>query len=453
MKPPLLLRAVAVTMFVFPASMVIAPLGALGYVSMLLALLLTVLWFGSSILGLHDPIASRHPARVAMAILVLVSCLSYGAFVLGLTIPVTGVAQLSADRWLLLICASVGLVLVTSETVRSLDDAMVLVRAMLAGGAFCAVVAIIQFTVRLNPMTWVQTVMVGFVDNGGTTSFQDRGLLVRVAGSTAHPIELAVVMAMLLPLSVWRALYDKEGRKWIHWTITVLLLIGNSTTVSRTGVMTLAVAALVFIPFLPRLARRWALVASPAAIAVLFLTTPGLIATLAGSFTAGDADPSITNRLDNYPRVAQMVAERPFLGTGPGTYLPDSAIYILDNEYLRSAVEMGLIGAAAIAIYLIAPALFGIIAAQYARNEKLRSFAAAAAAGCTVAAVSSGTFDSLSFPVVSLLLPIMVGLVGSAWILVKHEGLTPAFSGHVRPERLHPPIPLLAATTRGSLKG
>ena len=35
----------------------------------------------------------------------------------------------------------------------------------------------------------------------------------RVAGTTLHPIELGVVSAMLLPLAIWRALYDGQGRK------------------------------------------------------------------------------------------------------------------------------------------------------------------------------------------------------------------------------------------------
>ena len=44
--------------------------------------------------------------------------------------------------------------------------------------------------------------MVGLVENGNASAFQSRGALMRVAGTTLHPIELAVVTAMLLPLSV-----------------------------------------------------------------------------------------------------------------------------------------------------------------------------------------------------------------------------------------------------------
>ncbi|WP_344318437.1 hypothetical protein, partial [Acrocarpospora pleiomorpha] len=196
-------------------------------------------------------------------------------------------AQAAADRWLILILASGGIVLVTTEAVRSINNAMSLVRAILAGALFCCLVALVQFVFRVNPMLWIQDAMLGFTDNGGNTAFQVRGFLTRVAGSTFHSIELAVVCAMLLPLSIWRAIYDPRGRKWIHWGGTALLVVAIASTVSRSGVLGLAIGMAVFIPFLPKVARRWAVLAAPAAMAALFVAIPGLVGTLMSSFTAG----------------------------------------------------------------------------------------------------------------------------------------------------------------------
>lgn len=423
----ILLRAIAVAVFVFPASMVIVPLGGIGYVSLILALVLCAVWVGSALLGLHDPIPIRHPARVALGFILVVTCFSYGARALGLTGHRTMAGQAGADRWLILLLAGIAVAMVTAEVVRTMDDALVLCRALLAGAFFCCVVALIQFAFRIDPMQWVQIVMVGFTDNGGATAFQSRGLLMRVAGSTFHPIELGVVSAMLLPLSVWRALYDPAGWKPFHWMGTLLLVFAVAASVSRSAVLGLLVAVVVAVPFLPSLARTWAVIVVPFAVAALFVGVPGLIATLFGSITAGTSDPSISTRLDDYPQVEMLVSQFPFTGSGPGTYLPTNALEILDNQYLLSAVEMGLPGAVAVALYLTVPGVFALMAARCTAVPALRALAGAVAAAGLVAAVASATFDSFAFPVFSLLYPFFIGLSGAVWLAVKRErGMMPS---------------------------
>lgn len=424
--PPWLLRACAVTLLVLPADQVFAPLGATGYLGMILALVIAVFWLGSLLFGLHDPVARRAPVRVAIAVLLLASCISYVIYMTGRSIPVTPVAQSSAERWLLLLLAGAGLSLTIIDSVRSLADVMVLVRALTTGALFCGVVAIVQFITRWNPVDLIRGAMLGFENNGGSTAFQDRGGLMRVAGTTFHPIELAVITAMLLPLAIWRALYEertsgRRGRTVYLWSIPVVLLVANAATVSRTGLIALLLVAVLFVGFLPVIARRWAVVAIPAAVAGLFLTTPGLVGSLTGSVFAGTTDTSIVNRLDNYPRVAQLVAEHPWFGSGPGTYLPERAKFILDNEYLSAAICLGLVGGACVVFYFALPAFFGFVAAQAAVEPGLRCLAGAVATACAIAAVCSATFDSLAFPVFALLYPFTLGIAGSVWILVKQE--------------------------------
>ncbi|NQX28598.1 O-antigen ligase family protein [Microbacteriaceae bacterium VKM Ac-2854] len=424
--PPWLLRACAVTLLALPADQVFAPLGATGYVGMVLALVISVFWLGSVLFGLHDPVARRNPMRVAIALLLVASCVSYVLFMTGHTIPHTAVAQSAAERWLLLLLAGAGVSLTIMDSVRTLEHAMVLVRALTNGAMFCGVVAIVQFVTRWNPVDLIRGAMIGFENNGGSTAFQDRGGLMRVAGTTFHPIELAVISAMLLPLALWRALYEKRtpgkraGTVYV-WSIPIVLLIANAATVSRSGLIALLMIAVLFVGFLPVVARRWAVVAIPAAVAGLFLTTPGLVSSLTGSVFAGTTDTSIVNRLDNYPRVAKLVAEHPWFGTGPATYMPVNAKFILDNEYLSAAICLGLVGGACLVAYFALPALFGFVAAQAAVEPRLRCLAGAVATACAIAAVCSATFDSLAFPVFALLHPFVLGIAGSVWILVKQE--------------------------------
>lgn len=420
-RPPALLQATALACFILPANMILQPLGAAGFVAHILALLVFALWLASVAFGLHRTLESGHPGRIALGAMLFVSCLSYAAMYVGISGPSTETTRASADRWMLLMVASAGIILVTTESVRTVDSAMILVRALLRGAVFCSVVAAIQFVTHYDPMVWVQGIMPGFHDNGGNQAFQQRGNFLRVAGSTFHPIELGVLASMLVPLSLWRALYDRTGPKWTHWAGTGLLVFAIAATVSRSGMVGIITVAIVFLPFLPSQARQWSLLAFMGVIMALFVAVPGLMATLFGTATAGTADTSITARLEDYPRVEAMVSARPWTGIGPGAYLTRNAIEVLDNQYLKTIVEMGIPGFIAILAYTVVPGVAAWIAAFYAKEERLKTLAGAVAAACLVAAPAAAAFDALGFPVFALVYPFCVGFSGSVWLMVTNE--------------------------------
>lgn len=419
---PLLLRVTAFSLFFFPSSMVIKDIGAAGTVPMLLSCLLFAFWLASWIWRLHDPVRVRYPGRLAGAIFVLGIIASYIALYGGWSGSSSPTGLAAADRWIILGFASLGLIVVAAESVRSIADMMQLMRWLLAGAFFCGLVGLVQFTLHVNPMEWVQLAMPGFSYNGGDTPFQARGNLLRVAGSTFHSIEFGVVSAMVLPLSIWRALYDPKGKRWFHWLQTSLLVFAVAATVSRSGTLAAVVAVAVLLPFLPRLARRRTLAVLPFVIVALFLAVPGFVGTLTEALGADTSDPSIATRVNNYPRVARMIDERPWFGVGPGNYTAHGALEILDNQYLNSIVSMGVIGVVCVFIYLVLPGVAALHSARHAVSPALRCLAGASAAGLFVAAVCSVTFDSLSFPTFALLFPLLVGLSGAVWILVKSEG-------------------------------
>lgn len=418
---PLLLRLTAFSIFFFPSSMVIKDIGAAGTVPMILSCLLFVFWLASWIWRLHDPVNVRHPGRLAGGIFVLGIIASYTALYGGWTGEATNTGLAAADRWLILAFASLGLILVAAESVKSMADAMQLLRWLLAGAFFCGIVGLIQFTLRINPMEWVQLAMPGFTYNGGDTPFQARGNLVRVAGSTFHSIEFGVVSAMLLPLSIWRALYDPKGQRWFHWLQTGLLVFAVAATVSRSGTLASVVAIAVLLPFLPRIARQWTVTVLPFVVIALFVAVPGFVGTITDALGADTSDPSIATRVNNYPRVAQLIDAKPWFGVGPGNYTVQNALEILDNQYLNSVVSMGIVGIVCVFIYLVFPGVAALHSARHALSPALRCLAGASAAGLFVAAVCSVTFDSLSFPTFALSYPLLVGLSGAIWILVKNE--------------------------------
>ena len=420
-RPPVVLGVVLLATLVLPSYMVLPAFGASGSVGQLFALGVFALWLMASALGLHNPLQYGHPGRAAMLFWVLASCASYAAMFAGFSGANDEAGRAAADRWLILVAAGAGVTLATAETVRTIEGVKYVCRWVMAGAAFCCVVALVQFSLRINPMEWVASLMMGFKDNGSGTAFQSREAFMRVAGTTMHPIELGVICSMLLPLSAWWGLFDTAVRWWLRAALPVLLFAGNVITVSRTGLIGLAVAAAILVPYLPVLARRWAVVFIPLAAVSMFLFVPGMVSTFFSSATAGASDASITYRTDDYPLAWQLFFERPWLGLGPGTWIPADAKDIFDNQYLLTVATMGGIGLVALLSYFLAPLFASLTAAHHTQTAEIRSLGGAVGAALLVAAVSAGTFDALSFQTFALICPFFVGLSGVVWLIVKKQ--------------------------------
>ena len=434
-RPPTALKLLLLAVLVMPAYMVLPAFGASGTVGQLLAVAIFLLWLVASGFGLHDPLPFGHPGRAALLFWIIASCASYAAMFAGFSGSNDDVGRSAAGRWLILVLAGAGITLLTTEAVRTIAAVKSITRWVMAGAAFCCVVALIQFTLKINPMEWVTSLMVGFQDNGSGTAFQSREAFMRVAGTTMHPIELGVVCSMLLPLSVWWGLFDSRVRTWVRFSLPVLLFIGNIITVSRTALTGLAVAAMILIPYLPRLAKQWALVAVPCGVASMFLFVPGIVSTFFISATAGSSDPSITYRTEDYPLAWQLFFERPWLGLGPGTWIPADPKNIFDNQYLLTVATMGGIGLAALLAYFLTPFFASLTAAHHSASQELRVLGGAVGAAMLVAAVSAGAFDAMSFQTFALICPFFVGLSGVVWLLVKEQISAPPQAAESSPTR------------------
>lgn len=418
-RAPWLLLMTAAAMFVFPSNMILGPLGASGYVAMVLAILLFMTWVASTLFGDHDPFRFRYPARLGIGALWLASVAAYIAMPGGPATP-TGVA--AANRWLLSLAGITGIVFVVAETVVTKRAVMGLVRTLVGGATFCAAIAVYQFVTHDNPVMWIQSLMVGMSDNGGVTAFQPRYGLVRVAGTAFNPIELGVVMGLMLPFAIWKALFWRRNR-WFSIVQAALIVVAAVFSVSRSMMLCILVTLVLAIPFFPRTVRKWCLVVAPGVVAALFAFVPGLIGTLIGTASAGSEDLSIKTRLNNYPVVEAMVADRPAFGMGPSTYIVTNALRITDNQYLKTAVEMGFVGLIALLAYFLLPALAGLISGAYFTDEGWRALAGCAAGASVAAAITAATFDELSFPMVTVLFAFVAGISGTVWNVARYPSL------------------------------
>lgn len=409
----LMVQAFAVAVMVFPSDTVIKAVGAGGYVAGLIGMFMFGAWVAATILGLHRPQPRRHPIRFVFGAVWVSALLSYVFMDRG---TMTTLQLQAADRFLMQLAAVTGVALVAAECLNSLHDIRRVLRTVVWAGAFCGVVAALQFWVSLDISSYLR-LLPGFTLNQVNHIIEARNALNRVAGTAIHSIELGVTAGMLLPLAIHLAIYDTDRSKKARWFPVLLIGLAIPESVSRSATIGVALTIGTLIVLMPVRQRIVALCAVPFALVVVFMSAHGLIGTLARYFSAGTSDPSIAHRVDLYPMVQQLVSHAPWLGRGGGTYLPVNAIYILDNQYLDTVIELGVIGVLAIAVYYVVPLVAALAARQRSADEELRLLCAALAGGAAAAAVCSATFDAWSFPMFLNAHALILGLIGACWRL------------------------------------
>ena len=249
------------------------------------------------------------------------------------------------------------------SVVRTRADVDFLIRVLVAGGGVVAGFALVERRTGFNVFDHLSTVIPLLrlraitLYNGVSVSDLEivRGGQLRVVASSQHPIALGVLFAVLMPLALYLA--RREGRR--RWLIVaVMLLLGLLATASRTGIVSLFVIGLVFLVCQPRAVVRLLPALVPLLLAVqivlpgtlsatrdLFFPKSGLIA----SQTGGPLY-SGSGRLAKLRPALHEWADRPVLGEGFSTRVPtgpSANTRILDDQWLDTLLETGLVGAAA----------------------------------------------------------------------------------------------------------
>lgn len=410
------LQVFCAALFVLPSFTVFKPIGAAAFPAGLVALGAMGLWGVWTILGMHDPLGVRTPVRAAFGIIWVVSLLAY------LSLQFRGRSAeevLGGDRWLLYLAGITGVALVASECLQSLDQLKIVLRTLTGAASFCAVVAVIQYFFFYDLTPVLGRVLPGFTFAEGLGGIQFRAGLNRVPGTTLHPIELGTTAAMMLPIATYMAMYDTA----VSWRRRLLpaVIIGACIplSVSRSAVLALVASMVVFVVGLPPKQRVVGLAMMPVAVGMVFLTLRGTISTLVGYFSFVGQDPSVSTRTDDYGLVEDLVRQRPWFGQGGGTYQPTDLLTILDNQYLKWAIEFGMIGVVGLVLFFSIPAATAFMARKRGAPPELKVLNGALGAAIVSAAVSSATFDAFSFPVFSGVLALFIGLVGTCWRLAE----------------------------------
>jgi polysaccharide biosynthesis protein PslJ len=224
-----------------------------------------------------------------------------------------------------------------------------------------------------------------------------------VDGPTSEPLELAALLAMVIPFAVIGAADATTRRRRVMYIVAAtILLAGSIATQRKTSVVASLVGLLVLVAYRPRLIRAL-LVAAVPVFAVVHFIAPGQIGSLLAQLLPGHATTvtTTTDRVARYDAVRPDVMSHFLFGRGYQSYDP-LKYRILDNEYLGLLIGVGVIG---LAVYL---AIFsGLIKVAHPTiRGPDRSRAAAGLplmAALAVVIVSNALFDVLSFPHVSYL--------------------------------------------------
>ena len=409
-----ILQLFALTVMVIPSDTIISSIGAAGYPAGLLGLFAFGIFLAATLLGLHNPLEHRHPIRTVLCVLWATALVSY---VLMDRDTISVVEAAGADRFVLQIMVITGVALVAAEWLHSRDDVNRVLRALCWGGALCGAIAALQFWASLDLAPYLRE-LPGFSLNFDNAGILARGALNRAAGTAIHPIELGVVAGMLMPLAIYLAMSDTARSAGRRWTPVVLIGLAIPASVSRSAILAVTIALAVFVVLLPAIPRLVAFGALPLALVAVFMSAPGLIGTLTSFFEAGTTDPSVATRVSDYSLVERLVDQAPFFGRGGGTYIPDNLIDVLDNQYLKTAIELGIIGVVAFAALFLVPVIAALVARRHTSDPDLRLLCAALAGAALAAGVCSLTFDSLSFPMFSNVCALVFGLIGAVWRFV-----------------------------------
>lgn len=413
-----LLQIFSISLFLFPSNAVLSVVGASGYVASLLGLLCFGVWGVATLLGLHHPMMYRSPIRIGFGLLLISTLTSYSLFNLYVQ-PAT--EKLGADRWLIQLLSMMGVAFVAAEGLRSFGAVRRVATTLVWAGSFSAVVAVLQYFFGYNLSTYLVQIP-GLTVNSEATSFQPREGLIRVAGTGIHPIEFGVVSGLLLPLAICLALYGDRDKPFLRWTPSFLLAFGSVVSVSRSAVLAVVAGMTLFVVLLPVGKRVMGLLLAPIGVVAAFALAPGFLRTITGFFSAGSADPSVQARTDDYPLAQELIAETPWFGRGPNNYNPSNPLEIFDNQYLGTAVTLGVLGLLAVVVYMVLPLTTAMSARRRLNDGELRSFGGAVAGSAAATVLCSVSFDSLSFPMFVGVQAMIAGLAGALWCMARAGG-------------------------------
>jgi polysaccharide biosynthesis protein PslJ len=406
-----LLSCYAVLLMAIPSSLVLGSLGAAGAPAAVLALAL----FGWYLMARRHPRLGldrgSQPVRSAVTIF---ACVVVAAYVSASRQAAPAIQQSGADRGLLVLAGWVGVQGLAAAGIDRADRLRTLLRRVVMLVTAMAVLGVIEFFTGADLTKYIA--IPGLSAHQQVTDLMSRNGLPRVTATTSQPLEFGAVLTMTLPIALHQARFAPRQLRVRRWLQAALIGAVAPMTGSRSAFFALAVVAVVLFPSWHKRDRRPVYVAGLLAPLLTWLVKPSLVSSFSALFGGLGTDRSSMSRSTAYSDAAPYIAAHPWLGQGFQTFFPQTNFFV-DNQYLTSVIETGLLGLLA----LLACLATGWHTARKMRaagtDARARDLGQCLAASMAAGAVSFASFDVLSFTIAAGLFFLLLGATGAAWRL------------------------------------
>jgi polysaccharide biosynthesis protein PslJ len=404
------LGAVICLLTLFPSRLVLPSTSAdVGRPGTVVCVLLFCWWVGTRC---HPRLTMVGPQPIRWAVFAyLVSLLV--SYAVGFERGLTPLEANAADRALLAGGAAfLGAILLASDGISNWHRLRVVLQVFVWCSVYMSVLGLMQDLLPINP---VEYLTVPGLQNLGIPGYQERGGGLRVASTTTHYLELSAALSIALPIALHFALYSAQRRERRRYAFAAMMIVvGNLVTISRTGIISAVIAMLILMPLWQWRRRYNVLALGLMAIGGISAVQPSTVRMFYDIFANASDDSSIQVRTARYKMVGYYFSQRPWLGRGSGTWEPPMYQF-LDNQWMRTALEAGIVGVAVLAALHITAVVVAAIALRRATNPADRHLCLALISTQVMALFIAYTFDSLTYTTYSLTLGMMIGLCGAVW--------------------------------------
>ena len=398
-------------LMMIPSTLIVGSFGAAGAPAALFATVLLCCYLVARQNPVFQLDRGQQPVRMAASFF---ACSILATYVLANRTLLPVLQKNAADRGLVLMFGWIAVSLLAADGIGTVKRLRTLLRRITACATVLALVGVLEFITGLALIKYVSipglTVHTQFMD------LMNRDGLVRVTATAAQPLEFSAVLAMSLPLALHHARIAPRAARLRRWLQVALITGAMTMTVSRSAMLELAVIAILLVPTWPKRDRRRACLVLLGLSALAWFLLPGMLREFGGLFGHLGSDSSATSRTGAYLAAVPFIAYHPLLGQGFQTFFPQIYFYV-DNQYLMSLIETGVVGAVAL-LTLFVTGWFTARSARIAAVDcQTRDLAQCLAASVATAAVSFATFDGLSFSIATGLFFLLLGCVGAMWRL------------------------------------
>lgn len=325
--------------------------------------------------------------------------------------PLTDMEARGGVRSLVPTLIALGLALVVLRTLRTVEEIERLMWRLVVIGAVAAAIGIAEYSLpgfQYGDLFDVPGLVANNEAVGGERSGFDR-----IHGAAAHPIEYSVSLAAISPIALHFALHHRRS-SMIDWLPFILIAASVPLAISRAGLLAMVVALIVYACALPPRLRFNTLVLFVVGAGVFAAVRPGVLGTLRSLMFVGTTDPSIAGRTEDYDRVLGLLRGFELMGRGIGTFQPVQ-YFFLDNQYLTTALEAGVLGLASLVAFAILAPMLANSARAGAPDAVFRSLAGALTGSLTALLFTAGTFDQNAFRQTLFLWFLLAGCAGALW--------------------------------------